>query len=114
MKKTVLSLLTLSAVLVSCGPTKTYVALEEATTCASAALDTVSSPMAVATIAKNWSLTCADLMASNGELKGEEVAQFTELQMALQQKVTQKSDSLAQLLIQKMTLIQPSEPLTVK
>ena len=110
MKKTVLSLLALSAVLVACGPSKTYVALEKATTDATVALDTVTSPMSVATIASTWSTACADAIAANGELKGDEATKFADLQTALQNKVSVKSDSLSQVLIQQMTVVEVAEP----
>lgn len=111
MKKTLLSLLAVSAMLVACGPSKTYVALETATTEATVALDTVTSPSSVATIADNWTTVCAETIAANGELKGEEVTKFTDLQTALQSKVSAKSDSLSQLLIQQMEVINIEEPI---
>lgn len=112
MKKTLLSLLALSAMLVACGPSKTYVVLDEATTTATLALDTVSSPMAVVTITQAWHTACSDAVAANGELKGEELTKFTDLQTALQGKVTAKSDSLSQILIEQMTVVNVDEPVS--
>lgn len=114
MKKILFSLLALSVALVSCGPSKTYVAVEEATAIAMTALDTVSAPSSVVEIASNWSAVCGDAIASNGELKGEEVSKFMDMQIALQGKVTLKSDSLSRLLIQQMTIIEPPQPIAAQ
>lgn len=107
MKKILLSLLALSAVvLVACGPSKTYTAIETATKTAMTDLDTVTTATSVATIANNWATACSDAKTATGELKGEEATKVADLGAALQTKVTAKSDSLTQILIQQMTVVE--------
>lgn len=119
MKKTLLSLLALSTVvLVACGPSKSYVAIEKATTEATAALDTVTCPASVATIAANLGTVCAEATAANGVVEGEEATKLADLAAAFQAKATAKSDSLTQILIQQMTVVEevvePAEAVATK
>lgn len=103
MKKILLSLLALSAVvLVACGPTATFSAIEKANNDATAQLDTATATASVAAIMAAYETAVADATTTNGELKGEEATKATDLAAALQTKAMSISDSLTQIMIQQM------------
>ncbi|MEG0032875.1 MAG: hypothetical protein RSF93_03095 [Mucinivorans sp.] len=116
MKKIILSLVALSTLtLVACGPSKTYTTIETAQKTAMADLDTVTVTSSINTIVDSWTTACTEATTANGAAKEDEAQKITDLNTALQAKVTAKSDSLTQILIQQMTLIEDiSEPAEVE
>lgn len=103
MKKILLSLLALSAVvLVACGPSATFTAIEKANADATTQLDSVTTAASIAAIMATYETAIADATTTNGELTAEEAPKAAELATALQTKAIAISDSLTQIMIQQM------------
>lgn len=97
MKKVLLSLLTLSAVvLVACGPSKAYTTAQTATNNAMEQLATVADQAALAAIQTQWTEAVVDAST----LQGDEAVQFTELAATFTSAVQAKADSLNQVALE--------------
>lgn len=95
MKKALLSLLSLSAiVLVACGPSKAYVASEAAANDAMAKLETVSDMAQVPTIMNEYTTQIETIATENGALAGDEATKFSEVANKVAALAQVKADSL--------------------
>lgn len=95
MKKVLLSLLALSTVaLVACGPSKTYVAVESASTAAMEQLNGTVDSAALVSIQTTWTEA---IVAAEAEapLTGEEATKAGELKASVATSIAAKADSLA-------------------
>lgn len=101
MKKVLLSLLALSAVvLVACGASKTYVAVEKATTEAMAQVATATDLTVLGEIQNKWS---ADVAAAQTDapLTGEELTKFNTLTSTFDSVLKVKADSLTKVAMEQ-------------